>query len=321
MKNEITDFNIKTIPKLIGANTNETYLNYFTGGLIGGSILSGLLIFTCPAILLPYITVKIITTGSGIGVGSYLLNKCSFNYYEHMDDLKKACIKFDNNFITNLENSNYNLIWNNLYKILININHPIGYINYQYMYLYKEYDQQLIVLRYHINQINSLILYIYNITKYNMCNYIKTCIERIICKQTYDNIYTDLQEKTHNNNELFMKKKYNPIVQKKITEEIYKYDLNYKVLIEMMNTILIGKTPDEKISCITTLVKQINLELNNNVTADNLLDILSYILINSNIDNPYDELIYMDEYSANNSDLNAYTLVSFNAVIDYIKLL
>ena len=44
-----------------------------------------------------------------------------------------------------------------------------------------------------------------------------------------------------------------------------------------MNTIKCCKTPYEKISCITTAVKQINLELNYNITADDLLDILKQL--------------------------------------------
>ena len=145
-------------------------------------------------------------------------------------------------------------------------------------------------------------------------NYSSACFQRRTAYLLADEIIHGKTDSTRIRNT-------NRLVKLAITDEIYKYDLNYKVLIEMMNTIKYSKTPDEKISCITTLVKQINLELNNNITADNLLDILSYILIHSNIDNPYDELIYMDEYSTNNSDLNAYTLVSFNAVIDYVQSL
>ena len=188
------------------------------------------------------------------------------------------------------------------------------------MELYNRYEHPLILLKYHISQINTLLLFVYNLTEYKICNYIKTCIERIICKQNYTHLISIIQAKTYNDNILFMKNKYNPNIQQQITSEIYKYNLNYKVLFEMINTIQYSKTPIDKLSCITTVVKQINLELTN-LNADDLLDIMAYIIINSNIDNPYDEIIYMDEYFTDNINLDAYTLVCFNAVIDYIKSL
>ena len=55
------------------------------------------------------------------------------------------------------------------------------------------------------------------------------------------------------------------------------------------------------------------------MASDELLDILVYIIIKSDIENPYDEIKFIDEYLKDNSNKFGYLLVSFNAATDYIR--
>ena len=55
------------------------------------------------------------------------------------------------------------------------------------------------------------------------------------------------------------------------------------------------------------------------MSTDELLDVLVYIIIKSDIENPYDEIKFIDEYLKDNSNKYGYLLVSFNVATDYIR--
>ena len=75
MRNEEFDeFNIYTIPKLIESDETESYKNYLTGGVIGGTITFGLSLFFIPKAAILATIGKIVTTVLGIGTGSYILD-------------------------------------------------------------------------------------------------------------------------------------------------------------------------------------------------------------------------------------------------------
>lgn len=319
-------FDVKTIPKLLESNKTETYLNYVTGGVVGGSICGGLMFLLSPKIILFFTTTKLITTIVGVGFGSYIFDANSLNYYEKMNDIKNICMKNDTELINNLESYKFDGIYDNINLILNNSEHPIGEINYKYLEIYKRYDAPLHVLKYHINQLTDLIYYVYSINTYtqNIINYIKTCIEKSICNKMYNYITNIIGEMSIEYNTEFKKKKQNHDVIYKITNNILKYNLSYNKLIEFMNNIPKSTNPIDKVSNIEEMTIDIinQLKLKNKImTADTLLDILSYVLIRSSINNPYDEITYMNKCMNDNSSRNEYLIVSFNAAVDYIRLL
>ena len=302
-------FDVKTIPKLLESNKTETYLNYVTGGVVGGSICGGLMFLLSPKIILFFTTTKLITTIVGVGVGSYIFDANSLNYYEKMNDIKNICMKNDTELINNLESYKFDGIYDNINSILNNSEHPIGEINYKYLEIYKRYDAPLHVLKYHINQLTDLIYYVYSINTYtqNIINYIKTCIEKSICNKMYNYITNIIGEMSIEYNTEFKKKKQNQDVIYKITNNILKYNLSYNKLIEFMNNIPKSTNPIDKVSNIeemtTDIINQLKLK-NKIMTADTLLDILSYVLIRSSINNPYDEIKYMNKCMNDNFNIN-----------------
>lgn len=326
MSNEkLIDFNIKTIPKLIESDKTETYLNYVTGGIVGGSICGGLILILSPKIIIFVTATKLITTIIGMGIGSYIFDTNSLNYYEKMHEIKEQSIKLDSIFIENLNANKYHCIYGNLNTILNNKDHPIGEINNRYLELYKRYNAPLHVLKYHIQQLTDLINYVYSISTYtqNIINYVTTCTEKSICNQMYNYITSIIGEMSIEYNTEFLKKKNDFDIQDKITNNITKYRLYYTILIELINDIPKATNAIDKIACIDKITTEITDQLqkkNKIMTADDLLDILSYLIICSSIDNPYDEITYMNEYMNRLDSKQEYLVVSFNAAVDYIRL-
>ena len=326
MSNEkLFDFNIKTIPKLIESDKTETYLNYVTGGLVGGSICGGLIFILSPKIILVVTATKLITTIIGMGIGSYVFDTNSLNYYEKMHEIKEQCVQLDSIFIRNLNNNKYDYIYITINSILTDKENPIGEINNRYLELYKRYDAPLHVLKYHIKQLTDLINYVYSINTYtqNIINYVTTCTEKSICNQMYNYITSIIREMSIEYNTEFLKKKKDTNIQLKITDNITKYRLYYTILIELINDIPKATNVIDKIACIEKITTEITDQLqkkNKMMTADDLLDILSYLIINSSIDNPYDEITYMNEYMNKLHSSKEYLVVSFNASVDFIRL-
>jgi len=321
---KLDNFNINTIPKLIESDYTETYINYLTGGLIGGSITYGLVLLFSPKIIILATASKLITTIFGISAGSYLLDTNSLNHYQKMTEIKDLSKIKSKQFITNINNSDYMYLYDNITTILTNKDHPIGEVNYKYINLYKQYDKPLVVLKFHLYQVKNLIQYVYDLDKYSekLKNYILTCIERCICNLTYNYIINIICNMNQDYNKQFRINKNDSKIHNEMKKDITKYNLNFNVLIEMINNINNCKSSYDKISCLDTLTKQINKELANQgqqMASDNLLDVLTYIILNSSIYNPYDEIQYIDEYLQNNNDKYAYLLTSFNAAVNYIK--
>lgn len=325
MRNEeFAEFNIYTIPKLIESDETESYKNYLTGGVIGGTITFGLSLFFIPKVAILATIGKIVTTVLGIGTGSYILDTNTFNNFEKMKEIQEKSLEKSDKLIRNIDNKNYMYIYDNINNILRNENHPIGNINNKFKQLYIKYEKPTIVLKFHIHQIQNLVIYVYKLDSetYKLKNYILTSIERSICNQIYNYIINIICKMTYENNQQFQKNKNNIQIQKQIYSEIKKYDLNYYVLITMFNNIQNCTTAIDKISCIETISNQISTELkhkNKNMASDELLDILVYIIIKSDIENPYDEIKFIDEYLKDNSNKYGYLLVSFNAATDYIR--
>ena len=98
-------YNINYIPKLLKSTKSETYINYITGGLIGGSLCHGVVLLTTPHVVLSLTLLKIISTIGGICTGSYLLNNYSENSFEKINEIKRYCIENDNKFFEILKNN------------------------------------------------------------------------------------------------------------------------------------------------------------------------------------------------------------------------
>ena len=90
------------------------------------------------------------------------------------------------------------------------------------------------------------------------------------------------------------------------------------MLVEIINTFYKTTTYIDKISCLKTFFKQLELELNELLVSDIVLDILVYIIIISDITDPYDDIKYIEEQLKDFKDENAFYLITFKSSIDYI---
>ena len=330
-----SSFHINYISNLLNSNTNNTIYNYVVGGIVGGSIY-GLVIFLNPLAIIGLVSFyKVIATTSCIGIGSYIMDSYGTNYYKELNNIRKECLDNNSDLSKYINDNNKLHIYKCIHLILNSNTNSIGKINYEYLNIYKIFNNNntqsetntqpdsnkcLQLLKYHIKHISMLIIDVFNISDNLIIEYINRCIQRIIYNQTYSYIINIIDEITDNQNLIFIKQKNNPILYKKLQQSSDKYKLNYLILTKMMNNMIDMKNITDKISCIETICNQINIELNkNDISADDLLDILPFIIIKSNIENPYTELMYMNEYIENLIDKNAYLLIMFHSAVDYIK--
>lgn len=320
-------FDINYISNLLNSNNTNTIHNYIIGGIMGGGLCSLLFVINPPTLIGLVAFHKLLTTIGCIGIGSYTMDIYGTNYYKDLSKIKQECLNNNIDLSQYINENNKLQIYKCIHSLLNSKTNSIGQINYEYLKIYSTItndkinnDKCLQLLKYHIKHISMLMIDVFDINSELMINYINICIKRIIYSQTYSYIINIISVLTDEQNLIFIKQKNNPILYKTLESNCNQYKLNYLILVEMINTITNMTNTIDKISCIETICNQISIELHkNDISADDLLNILPYIIIKSNIEIPYTELMYMNEYIENSTDKNAYLLIMFHSAIDYIK--
>ena len=307
MNNEIVkikDFDVNVIPKIVEANKYD-YTKYFVG-------FGAISILFIPHIFTTLISIKILSTIGGIGIGYYFYNE--IDYQKIISNMKEEYRSI------NLIEDNL-LIYQKIYKILTNSNNSIGNLNHKYCELYPEYDNKIDLLKLHIHQIKLLFQYVFNLKEEStfINEHINLCIENCIYQQNYKYIINIINKMMFDKNEQFLKNKYNPIFQKKIKESCLSYKINYEICVNLLNTLELTMTASEKIDVLSIVCNEINDQYHKEIPSDILLDVLTYVIILSNIDRPYDHINYMNEYMTDINGKNGYLLVTFNAAVDFIS--
>ena len=78
---------------------------------------------------------------------------------------------------------------------------------------------------------------------------------------------------------------------------------------EILNTLELTMTASEKIDVLSIVCNEINDQYHEEIPSDILLDVLTYVIILSNIDRPYDHINYMNEYMTDiNGKMDIYLL-------------
>lgn len=301
---KIKDFDVTVIPKIVEAN-EQTYTNYYIG-------IGTISLFIIPQIFATFISLKILSTIGSIGIGYYFYNE--IDYQKIITDMKD---EYENTDLI----SNKLLIYQKIYTILSKTDNSIGILNNKYHDLYSEYDNKIYLLKLHIYQIKILFQYIFNLQVENtyINDHINLCIENCIYQQNYKYIINIINKMVIDKNEQYLSNKYNPIFQKKIKESCSSYKIDFQKCVNLLNTLELTMTASEKIEVLSIVCNEINDQYHEEIPSDVLLDILTYVLILSNIDKPYDHINYMNEYMTDINGKNGYLLVTFNACVDFIS--